>query len=232
MTSPFWVYILGFIGMTLYGVRLIVQWYKSEKAGKVVSPGIYWVMSSIGAVVLYLYGWLRKDFSIIFGESVGYYIYMWNIAIMGMYKKVPRVVIILQALFPVAIIALMMSDLPQFTQVFLRNPDVPPGLLAFGMLGQFIFEIRSLYQLVISYRQKKSVLPLGHWILAVVGGLMIIIYGLIRHDWVLVIGQSSIVLSFRNIMIHFASQRRERKNLGKPVQVPQGQIPGGKENPI
>ena len=157
MTSPFWVYILGFIGMTLYGVRLIVQWYKSEKAGKVVSPGIYWVMSSIGAVVLYLYGWLRKDFSIIFGESVGYYIYMWNIAIMGLYKKVPRVVIILQALFPVAIIALMMSDLPQFTQVFLRNPDVPPGLLAFGMLGQFIFEIRSLYQLVISYRQKKSV---------------------------------------------------------------------------
>ena len=215
MTSPFWVYALGFIGMVLYGVRLIVQWYKSEKAGKVVSPGIYWVMSSIGAVVLYLYGWLRKDFSILFGESVGYYIYMWNISIMGMYKKVPKIVIILQAIFPVVILALMMRDLPAFTDGFLRNPDVPPWLLVFGVLGQFIFEIRSLYQLIISYRQKKSVLPLGHWILAVVGGLMIIIYGLIRHDWVLVIGQSSIVLSFRNIMIHFASQRRERKELAE-----------------
>ena len=69
MTSPLWVYLIGFIGMALYGVRLFVQWYMSEKAHKVVSPGIYWVMSSIGAVVLYLYGWLRKDFSIIFGET-------------------------------------------------------------------------------------------------------------------------------------------------------------------
>ena len=100
MTSPLWVYAIGFVGMALYGVRLFVQWYMSEKAHKVVSPGIYWVLSSIGAVILYIYGWLRKDFSIIFGESVGYYIYMWNISIMGLYKKVPRIVVIVQALFP------------------------------------------------------------------------------------------------------------------------------------
>ena len=209
MNSPGWVYALGLFGMAVYGSRIVIQWYMSEKSRKVESPGIYWVLSSLGAVVLYLYGWLRKDFSILFGESVGYYIYMWNIGIMGLYKKVPRFVIVLQALFPVVILALIARDLPSFADNFLRNEDVPIGLLIFGVLGQFTYEIRSVYQLVYSYRRKKSVLPLGHWVLAVIGSTMIIIYGLIRHDWVLVIGQFSVIFSIRNIMLSVSSGKRE-----------------------
>ena len=104
-----------------------------------------------------------------------------------------------------------MRDLPAFRESFLHNPDVPPELLLFGVLGQFTYEIRSLYQLLYSYRRKESVLPLGHWVLAVVGALMIITYGLIRHDWVLVIGQFGIVFSIRNIMIYFASVRAQKQ---------------------
>ncbi len=210
MDSPLWVYLLGLAGMAIYGVRIVVQWYLSEKAHEVVSPGIYWVMSSIGAIVLYIYGWLRKDFSIIFGESIGYYIYMWNIAIMGLYKNTPRWVFVAQALFPVLIIGLMLRDLPAFTHDFLMNDKVPPGLLALGMLGQFTYEIRGVYQLVYSMKRKESILPLGHWILAVAGSLMIIAYGLIRHDWVLVIGQFAIVFSIRNIMISLSSRKRKK----------------------
>lgn len=210
MDSPFWVYLLGLAGMGIYGMRIVVQWYISEKSKRVESPGIYWILSSIGAVVLYIYGWLRKDFSIIFGESLSYYIYMWNISALGLYKKVPKAIIILQALFPVAIIALIAQDWDTFMETFLLNADVPPRLLAFGMLGQFTFEIRSLYQLVYSIHKKESVLPLGHWLLAVAGGLMIIAYGIIRHDWVLVIGQFSIFFSIRNIMLWFISRRNDR----------------------
>ena len=210
MDSPLWVYLLGLAGMAIYGVRIVVQWYLSEKAHEVVSPGIYWVMSSNGAIVLYIYGWLRKDFSIIFGESIGYYIYMWNIAIMGLYKNTPRWVFVAQALFPVLIIGLMLRDLPAFTHDFLMNDKVPPGLLALGMLGQFTYEIRGVYQLVYSMKRKESILPLGHWILAVAGSLMIIAYGLIRHDWVLVIGQFAIVFSIRNIMISLSSRKRKK----------------------
>ena len=211
MDSPLWVYLLGLAGMGIYGMRIVVQWYLSEKAKRIESPGIYWVLSSIGAVVLYIYGWLRKDFSIIFGESLSYYIYMWNISTLGLYKKVPKTVIILQALFPLVIIALIAQDWELFVETFLLNEDVPPRLLAFGMLGQFTFEIRSVYQLVYSMRHKTSVLPLGHWVLAVAGGLMIIAYGLIRHDWVLVLGQFSIFFSIRNIMLYFISRRNERR---------------------
>lgn len=211
MDSPLWVYALGLAGMGIYGTRIIIQWYMSEKSKRVESPAVYWVLASIGAVVLYLYGWLRKDFSIIFGESVSYYIYMWNIKVMGLYKKVPRWVIWIQALFPVLILALMMKDYPAFSEQFLHNKDVPPELLLFGVLAQFMYEIRSLYQLIYCFRKKESILPLGHWILAVVGSSMIIIYGLIRHDWVLVIGQFSIVFSIRNLMICLAQERREKQ---------------------
>ena len=70
MDSPAWVYLLGLAGMGIYGTRIVVQWYMSEKSQRVESPGIYWVMSSIGAIVLYIYGWLRKDFSIILGRAL------------------------------------------------------------------------------------------------------------------------------------------------------------------
>jgi len=213
MDSPVWVYLLGFAGMGIYGLRILIQWYLSEKSHQVENPGIYWVLSSIGAVVLYIYGWLRKDFSIIFGESVGYYIYMWNIGVMGLYKKVPKVLVVLQALFPLVILALIVRDIPTFSETFLHNQDVPPKLLLFGVLAQFTYEIRSVYQLVYSYRRKQSFLPLGHWILAVIGSSMIIAYGLIRHDWVLAIGQFSIVFSIRNLMLSISDQRRGRNQI-------------------
>ena len=215
MDSPVWVYLLGLMGMSVYGVRIVVQWYISEKSRRIESPGIYWIMSSIGAVILYIYGWLRKDFSIIFGESLSYYIYMWNISVMGLYKKVPKVLIIIQALFPLAIIALIAQDLPTFVSTFLKNDAVPPDLLWFGIMGQFIYEVRSVYQLFYSMKKKESVLPLGYWLMAVVGSLMIIAYGIIRHDWVLVIGQFAIIFSVRNIMLYFISKRDEESKGGE-----------------
>jgi lipid-A-disaccharide synthase-like uncharacterized protein len=208
MDSPLWVYLLGLAGMGIYGSRILIQWYMSEKSHRVESPGIYWVLSSVGAVVLYLYGWLRKDFSIIFGESVGYYVYMWNISVLGLYKKVSKPVIVLQAIFPLVILALIIKDFPTFTETFLHNKDVPLKLLLFGVLGQTVYECRSIYQLVYSYRRKTSILPTGHWVLAVIGSALIIIYGLIRHDWVLALGQFSIFFSIRNLMISISCSKR------------------------
>ena len=207
MDSPLWVYLLGLVAMGVYGSRILIQWYLSEKHHRVESPGIYWVLSSLGAVLLYVYGWLRKDLSIIVGESIGYYVYMWNISILGLYKKVPRVVVFLQAIFPLVILALIIQDLPSFVRTFLKNEYVPMGLLLFGIAGQVTYEIRSIYQLVYSYRRHASVLPLGHWVLAVIGSVMIITYGLIRHDWVLAIGQFSIFFSIRNLMICLSSRK-------------------------
>ena len=57
-------------------------------------------------------------------------------------------------------------------------------------------------------KHKESLLPLPFWIIAVIGSLMIIIYGAIRHDWVLILGQVGIVASIRNIMIALKYDRK------------------------
>ena len=41
MDSPVWVYLLGLAGMGIYGLRILIQWYMSEKSKRVESPGIY-----------------------------------------------------------------------------------------------------------------------------------------------------------------------------------------------
>ena len=47
MDSPFWVYLLGIAAQSFFGVRVLVQWIASERAGKVLSPGAYWVLSLV-----------------------------------------------------------------------------------------------------------------------------------------------------------------------------------------
>ena len=37
--------------------------------------------------LLCIYGWLRDDFSIIFGQFISYYIYLWNLNEKGIWNK-------------------------------------------------------------------------------------------------------------------------------------------------
>lgn len=219
MDSPVWVYLLGWFGITVYGARIVIQWWMSEKARDVQNPAIYWVLSSIGAIILYIYGYLRQDLSILIGESISYYVYMWNLEKMGVYKKVHRITVWIQGLIPVAILLLILRNFPAFTANFLRNEDMPLMLLSYGILGQVVYEGRSIYQLVYSMKHGESCLPLGHWIMAVAGSLMIISYGFIRHDWVLVMGQFSLIFSIRNLMLSVQGlMRRKKASRGTPPQ--------------
>lgn len=206
MDSPLWIYLIGLSAQIFYVGRVLVQWIASEKSRRVESPGVFWIMSIIGSMILFFYGYLRRDVSIIFGECLSYYIYMWNIEAKGLYRKVPRALIWLQALFPAIILCLMVRS-TDFTGLFLHSEDLPLKLMVFGILGQLIYKMRFVYQLVYSYRHGESSLPLGFWLMAVTGSLMIIIYGIIRHDWVLVLGQFGIVASVRNIMIWFSEHK-------------------------
>lgn len=210
MDSPFWLYCIGFSAQIFYTGRVLVQWYLFEKSHKVESPSSYWVLSIIGSMILFFYGWLRKDFSIIFGEFLPYYIYMWNIGAKGLYGKVPKIVPVIQGMIPVIVGIALLRDVPHFAENFLKSDDVPLKLLIFGTLGQFIYKMRFVYQWFYSVKRGQSVLPLTFWIISVTGSLMIIVYGLIRHDWVLVIGQFGIIASVRNIMIALKTDNKKQ----------------------
>ena len=210
MDSPLWIYCIGFAAQVFFAARVMVQWYLSEKHRKVESPMLFWLFSIAGSLILLYYGWLRKDLAILTGEFISFYIYLWNLRAKGLFDRVPRIVPALISLVPLAALVLMLGNSSSFSTDFFHNADVSGPLLVFGIAGQIVFKSRFIFQWFYSVRHRESSLPMIFWVISVLGSMMIIVYGLIRHDWVLVAGQVGIVASVRNIMIALAHARDER----------------------
>jgi lipid-A-disaccharide synthase-like uncharacterized protein len=94
-----------------------------------------------------------------------------------------------------------------FYDVFIARFDF---WLLFGMMAQLVFGARFIVQWIVSERAGKSVMPLAFWFLSVGGGLMTLIYGLVRREPVIIFGQAlSTIIYVRNLMLIF----RERRTL-------------------
>lgn len=210
MGDSIFVYIIGFIAQFFFSARTVFQWIKSEKAKAVVSPSAYWVLSVIGAYLLCLYGWMRDDFSIILGQFLSCYIYLWNLNSKGLWQKFGPVLKTFLIVVPVAALFFMMKDYNNFVNSFFRNEEVPFWLLLFGSSGQIIFTLRFVYQWIYSIRRHQSFLPAGFWIISLIGSGTIIAYGIFRHDPVLILGQSfGFVAYCRNLIIGFRSHKAD-----------------------
>ncbi len=196
------VFVVGFLAQALFSARILFQWILSERAKQVVSPAIFWVLSIMGSYLLCLYGWFRHDFSIILGQFISYYIYLWNLNEKGIWKRIPFLLKALLIVTPILAALFMLHDAGEFIRNFFQNEKVPLWLLVFGSMGQVIFTLRFVYQWAYSFHYKQSLLPNGFWIISLVGSSVIVIYGIIRLDPVLVLGQSvGFVAYTRNLII-------------------------------
>ena len=196
------IYLIGFLAQVCFSGRLLFQWIMSEKAKQVVSPSIFWLLSLLGSYLLFFYGWLRSDFAIILGQLISYYIYIWNLDIKNEWKKIPRPIRYLLIATPFMAIGYMLNELQDFIREFFHNEDIPLWLLIWGSLGQIIFTLRFIYQWIYSRKRQKSLLPLGFWVISLTGSCIIVSYALVRHDPVLILGQSTgLIVYIRNIWI-------------------------------
>ncbi len=197
------IYLIGLLAQLFFGARTVLQWILSERARKVLSPSIFWILSIVASYLFFIYGWLREDFAIILGQVIAYYIYIWNLNAKGVWKKVPAVLRYLLILTPPIAIVLASGDAAHFIDTFLKNENVPLWLLIFGSIGQVIFTLRFVYQLIYSVRRKESLLPIGFWIISLAGSVVIIVYAIIRKDPILILGQSAGFIAYiRNIAIY------------------------------
>ena len=206
-TSAFYIYAIGFIAQGFFSARMLIQWILSEKAKRVVSPDWYWICSLVGSILLFIYGWLRDDFAIIFGQLISYYIYIWNLNIKGVW---PRMLLPLRTgvvLLPFLAFGLMLHDVPAFIDSFFHNDAVSIPLLVWGSAGQVIFTLRFIYQWYYSYRRNESILPKGFWVISLVGCAIIVSYGVFRIDPVLILGQSVGFFTYsRNLVLYKKSK--------------------------
>ncbi len=203
--GSFWIFALGLVAQGLFSARTLVQWVLSEKARKVVNPTIFWILSLLASLLFFLYGWMREDFALMLGQVIGFYVYIWNLGAKGVWGRLGRwrwLVILALAAVPVAALAGMLANWPAVSATLFHNDAIPRWLLIFGSAGQLIFSLRFLYQALYSARRGESLLPAGFWLISTVGAVIILTYGILRHDPVVILAQSfGLVTYIRNLML-------------------------------
>lgn len=200
-TSP-WVFSVGIVAQLLFAARIIVQWFQSEKAGKSVSPVVFWHLSLLGSIVFFAYGVLRRDLAIVLGQLVVYFIYIRNLHLKEQWVTVAPVFRWVVYLVPVASVAYLLSSAPGNVVEIVGNRDVPPWLMIWGTLGQIVFTSRFVVQWIDSEARKESVLSRSFWLVSLAGSTMIMSYAALRRDPVLLFGQLSGAVAYvRNLFL-------------------------------
>jgi len=196
-------FILAIIAQLLFGARMYSQWVLSEKQKKSVTPLFFWWLSLSGSLLFFIYGYLRVDFALMLGQVLAYFIYIRNLQIQQQWAKIPKWSRVLLFLVPVIILIYGYSNGANDINTLLTNPDIATWLLILGIVAQVVFTLRFVYQWFYAEKNKEATLPLGFWIISLMGGLMTLTYFIFRQDIVLIISNvMGVIIYTRNIMLY------------------------------
>lgn len=206
--TPLMIDGLGYVAQGLFSARFFVQWIMSERAKRVLSPTIFWQISMVASCIFCVYGWLRNDFSIIVGQLITYYIYIWNLNAHNAWKRlwVPLRWIIMAV--PVIGAVWIAANWSVACRHLFGHSDLPVWLIVMGTGGQVIFTLRFVYQWIVSRREGESLLPLGFWLISLTGSAIIITYALLRGGmFPLILGHvTGVAVYARNVVLALRSR--------------------------
>jgi lipid-A-disaccharide synthase-like uncharacterized protein len=196
------IYGLGFFAQSLFGARTIIQWIKSEREGRVVSPTLFWIFSLCGSFLFLVYGALRQDAVILFGQTISFYIYIRNLQLKKFWKRIPFFLRVLISPLPFLLYFLLAFWNQESFQYIINRLDFNDFFIVIGSIGQLLLNFRYVYQWYYSERAQESLLPLGFWIISAVASVMVVFYGFNRLDPVLLVAQSMGFFAYsRNIYL-------------------------------
>jgi lipid-A-disaccharide synthase-like uncharacterized protein len=204
----YWLYALGFFAQGLFGARLLVQLFHSERQGKVVSPTIFWQLSLVASFLFLIYGFLRQDFVIILGQTLSYFIYIRNLQLKDQWVNIPVIFRNLLIALPFIAFGWAVYSSPEKISALFTKTDLTDPVIIMGGIGQLLLNVRFIYQWWYSEKRGTSMLPLGFWIISAIASVMILRYAWYTTpnktiDPVLLVAQSMGMIAYlRNIFIH------------------------------
>ena len=206
--TPEQVQNIGFIAQGLFASRFIVQWIRSEKVGRVLTPVIFWQLSLAASFLLIIYSILAQDLPVLFGQAIGYYIYVRNLRLKRAWRILPAYFRYFVIAFPFfAGIWLIFGGQYSLKGIWENHDNMT--LLVWGTIGQLIFSSRFVYQWYYSEKIKRSELPLGFWIISIVGAVFISTYAFYMSLYPIILGHVfGFFIYSRNILIHFKYQKK------------------------
>ena len=81
-------------------------------------------------------------------------------------------------------------------------------IAVFGLTAQGVFMSRMLVQWIASERAKRSVVPVPFWWLSLIGAVMLLLYGIMDRDIVIILAQTfGFVVYTRNLWFIYAERR-------------------------
>ena len=80
--------LFGFVAQALFAARFIIQWIASERRRVSHVPVGFWWLSLCGGILMTIYGVLRRDPVIVFGQAPGLVVYARNL--MLIYRHAER----------------------------------------------------------------------------------------------------------------------------------------------
>ncbi len=200
--SNWFIYSIGFLAQFLFSLRLIIQWLKSEQQQRVIAPSIFWSLSLLASILLFIYGYLRNDFAIMLGQCLTYFIYIRNLQIQKKWVQIVNWLRALIFLFPFVVLFYYLNTKSVTLFNFMNADNIPIWLLLLGIISQTLFALRFVAQWIHSEKRKSSLLPKSFWILSLIGSLLILWYAIVRRDPVLIVGHIfGILIYSRNLML-------------------------------
>jgi len=71
--------VIGFGGQAIFGIRMLIQWIRSEQEGHSVIPITFWYCSLIGALFSFSYAIHQQAWPLVLGQGLPMPIYARNI---------------------------------------------------------------------------------------------------------------------------------------------------------
>lgn len=89
---------------------------------------------------------------------------------------------------------------------------VKSPIVIVGFIGQAVFFMRFLVQWLASEKEQKSVIPIAFWYFSIGGAFLLLLYGILDRDPVILVGQSTgLLIYLRNL--HFIRLQRRKDAL-------------------
>lgn len=74
---------IGVLAQLIFGGRMLVQWWASEKRKRSVVPKVFWHMSLWGSVLTLVYGFGRAELPVVMGQITGLCVYVRNLVLLS-----------------------------------------------------------------------------------------------------------------------------------------------------
>ncbi|MFO7976993.1 MAG: lipid-A-disaccharide synthase N-terminal domain-containing protein [Candidatus Hydrogenedentota bacterium] len=212
-------YLLGVPASVIFYGRFYVQWIVSELRRKSVMPIAFWYMSSLGSLMLLIYGVATTSALGTLSHCFNISIYSRNlIHIWRERGKLSPALNIGVHVF-VATVILMAVGVTAWTwrSVYDNVRSGPAGemektafWLGIGVLGQALFGMRFFVQWIATERRKKSVVPTAFWWLSLVASALMFASFTREREWVYALGIAATAFIYaRNLWLIYVYGNEE-----------------------